>query len=192
MKQYKTKLDSFIGGWYIDKKLCDELINFYHLNRNKTITGSISYKNNIVIDKDKKDCTQLPINYMYNESCIKKYRIELQKCLEKYVKIYTELYHLDKFNIINNYNIQHYLPNQGFKIWHNERGQKLNANRVLVFMTYLNDVKDGGTYFKYQKLTVPCEKGLTLIWPTDWTHTHKGQISKTQEKYIITGWYNFI
>ena len=35
------------------------------------------------------------------------------------------------------------------------------------------------------------EKGLTLIWPTDFTHTHSGQISKTHEKYIITGWFNF-
>ena len=26
---------------------------------------------------------------------------------------------------------------------------------------------------------------------TDFTHTHSGQISKTHEKYIITGWFNF-
>ena len=44
----------------------------------------------------------------------------------------------------------------------------------LVFMTYLNTVTDlGGTAFKYQNLEVQAEKGLTLIWPSDWTHTHK-------------------
>ena len=58
-------------------------------------------------------------------------------------------------------------------------------------MTYLNNVKDGGTMFKYQNLTIPAKKGLTLIWPSDWTHTHKGQISNTKEKYIITGWYSY-
>jgi len=34
-------------------------------------------------------------------------------------------------------------------------------------------------------------KGLTLIWPADWTHHHRGVVSPTQEKYIITGWFSF-
>jgi hypothetical protein len=29
-------------------------------------------------------------------------------------------------------------------------------------MTYLNDVPDGGTEFKYQKIISPAKKGLTL------------------------------
>ena len=37
-------------------------------------------------------------------------------------------------------------------------------------------------------LTVPCEKGVTLVWPAPWTHTHRGQISLTHEKTIVTGW----
>jgi hypothetical protein len=60
-------------------------------------------------------------------------------------------------------------------------------------MTYLNDVTDGGeTEWKYQKLKIQPRKGLTVIWPTDWTHTHRGLPSKTQDKYIMTGWLNFI
>ena len=59
-------------------------------------------------------------------------------------------------------------------------------------MFYLNDVEDEGeTEFYYQKLKVKPKKGLTLIWPADWTHTHRGIPSKTQEKYIATGWYSF-
>ncbi len=59
-------------------------------------------------------------------------------------------------------------------------------------MTYLNDVPDGGTNFKYQNITSPAKKGLTLFWPSDFTHIHKGQISETSEKYIITGWLNIL
>jgi hypothetical protein len=60
-------------------------------------------------------------------------------------------------------------------------------------MTYLNTVKDGGgTEFFHQKLTTSAEQGKTLIWPADWTHTHRGITSPTEEKYIITGWYSFI
>jgi hypothetical protein len=66
------------------------------------------------------------------------------------------------------------------------------AARHLVFMTYLNDVTDaGGTEFLYQGITVQPRKGLTLIWPADWTHHHRGVVSPTQEKYIITGWFSF-
>jgi hypothetical protein len=59
-------------------------------------------------------------------------------------------------------------------------------------MTFLNNVPEGGTHFKYQNLTVPAEKGLTLMWPTDFTHTHKGQITKKHEKYILTGWLGYV
>ena len=41
-------------------------------------------------------------------------------------------------------------------------------------------------------ITTPAEKGLTLIWPTDFSHTHKGQITKQHEKYILTGWLGYI
>jgi hypothetical protein len=60
-------------------------------------------------------------------------------------------------------------------------------------MTYLNDVTDGGgTEFFHQNITTTAVKGKTLIWPSDWTFTHRGQVSPTQDKYIITGWFSFM
>ena len=60
-------------------------------------------------------------------------------------------------------------------------------------MTYLNDVEDcGETKFKLQNLKVKAEKGKTVIWPADWTHTHCGVVAPTQEKYIVTGWFSFV
>ena len=41
---------------------------------------------------------------------------------------------------------------------------------------------------KRTKVETEGKKGLTLIWPADWTHTHRGVISQTKEKTIITGW----
>jgi hypothetical protein len=59
-------------------------------------------------------------------------------------------------------------------------------------MTYLNDVNDGGeTHFYHQELKVQPRKGLTLIWPADWTYTHRGIASPTEDKYIVTGWYSY-
>ena len=98
------------------------------------------------------------------------------------------------FNIGERYNLQKYPVGGGFKVWHCENDVKsmLNYDRCLVFMTYLNDVEDGGTEFFHQHLSTPAKKGLTLIWPAYWTHTHRGIVSRLKEKYIVTGWINFI
>ena len=57
-------------------------------------------------------------------------------------------------------------------------------------MTYLNDVTDGGgTEWYHQEYQSNAKKGLSLIWPADFTHVHKGIVSPTQEKYIVTGWF---
>jgi len=188
VKKFKIDKNHCIGGWFIPEKICDDLINFFHLNINHAHDGT-TFKG---VNKSKKDSKDLMIEANYRHELIMPYRIELQKCLEKYVKKYPIVGDLNRFNVREDYGIQYYKKNGGFKTWHCERAGIDQGSRVLVFMTYLNTVKDGGTIFKYQNITTPCIKGLTLIWPTDFTHLHKGQISKTQEKYIITGWYNFI
>ena len=91
-------------------------------------------------------------------------------------------------------NIQKYKPGEGFFSWHTERTLPLpeTVDRALVFMTYLNDVPNGGTKFFHQDIVTPARKGLTLIWPVDWTHVHAGQITEESEKYIFTGWIQYI
>ena len=55
------------------------------------------------------------------------------------------------------------------------------------------DVDDGGeTEFHWQQLKVKPVKGKTVIWPTDFTHLHRGIVSPTEDKYIATGWFNFL
>ena len=56
-------------------------------------------------------------------------------------------------------------------------------------MLYLNNVKNGGTEWKYQELKTEAVSGDLVIWPASFTHTHRGIISKTDEKYIATGWF---
>jgi len=188
MKEFKIDKTYCMGAWFMPEKICDDLIKFFHLNNENIHEGETL----LGIRKDIKDSRDLQIKPLYQHDLIIPYRIKLQKCLEKYVKKYPVVGSLDKFDIIEDYRIQHYKKNGGYKDWHCERTGNRTGSRTLVFMTYLNTVKDGGTIFKYQNMTIPCIKGLTLIWPTDFTHLHKGQISKLQEKYIITGWYNFV
>jgi hypothetical protein len=184
LKEHIFPYQSFIGGWYIPENVCDDLINYAKENFNNFKKGVVGEG---LIDKGVKDSLDLSI-----QNCDKilfNYRENLQKVLILYEKKYKELKNLTRYNIIENINLQYYTPNGGFKKWHNERN--FNRNRNLVFMTFLNNVPNGGTLFKYQKIKCPAKKGLTLIWPTDWTHTHKGQVSSKYEKYIITGWYGY-
>ena len=185
-KEYKISKDYFIKGWYIPKKICDDVIKYFDENLQKTFTGTTLNGPN----KKIKDSIDLALTHDNTDFKIINYRNALQKILEKYIKKFPGLNGADRFNI-KHFNIQKYPKKGGYKVWHYERETKISANRLLVFMTYLNDVKNGGTYFKYQNLITPAKKGLTLIWPSDFTHTHKGQISN-DEKIIITGWFEFI
>ena len=125
------------------------------------------------------------------DRCFKKYRDELfltdpfQKDLDDYA-----YYAMDCCTPVESMIIQHYQPSGGFHIWHSERNGDVR-NREFVFTTYLNNVPDGGTEFFNQEKIVKAEKGKTVIFPAGYTHIHRGQISHTQEKYIMTGWYGY-
>lgn len=188
MKEKKFNKKTFLGGWYISTDLCDDIIKYFKTNALQHNVGKVGAQE---INKEYKDSTDLQCSHT-NKYPLSEYIRQVQQCMLKYQEKYPELKKHAYFNFYKDFNIQYYKPKQGFKIWHSERSNKYNADRLLVFMTYLNNVKNGGTHFKYQNIKVPAEKGLTLIWPTDFTHTHKGIINKTKEKYIATGWIHFI
>ena len=188
MIEEKLPFNSFIGGWYIPEKNCDDLVNYYNENTHLVHKGKIGHKGKVELEHKE----SFDISFYGNEKVLLDYNTELQKCLDLYLKKYEYCNYSDKFNITEPVNLQKYPVGGGFKLYHFERMSRLSVKRYLVFMTYLNDVDDGGTEFLYQKLKTPAKKGLTLIWPSEWTHTHRGIISNSKEKIIITGWYNFL
>ena len=118
---------------------------------------------------------------------------KLKIAIYEYSEKFPMLDDLQRF-ILEGYNIQRYLPGEGFYTWHCENSGYSGGNdRVLAWMIYLNDLTDGGgTDFQNQNHTEKAEACKMLVWPAYWTHTHKGQVSETQTKYIITGWYRFV
>ena len=189
LKEYILPVSSMIGGWYIPPAVCDDLITLFKENKDKQIPGVVGPP--VRVDPAFKISTEVPIHPSYNHPTFIIYKNLLGHAVHLYEKKYPEIEELSKFGMVESCQIQHYKPGEGFKNWHFERNNSTNSNRCLVFMTYLNDVPDAGTHFKYQDLTTPAEKGLTLMWPTDFSHTHKGQITDKHEKYIITGWLGF-
>ena len=173
-----------------DTSICDKLIEYHKNNIEYKNAGQTTGANTQIKGKKSTDVTVFIGN---NNPIIHMYLQEVMKAVHTYVETY-KLNDLGfSVTLREAFNIQHYAPNEGFLGWHCERSQTQTNQRALVFMTYLNDVTDGGeTEFKYQKLKVKPVKGKMVIWPTDFTHTHRGITSPTQEKYIATGWYNFM
>lgn len=80
----------------------------------------------------------------------------------------------------------------GYSVWHTEQGPSGSASRGLVWAIYLNDVEEGGeTEFLYQHERVKAKQGRLVIWPAGVTHPHRGNPPYSNEKYIVTGWFNY-
>ena len=80
-------------------------------------------------------------------------------------------------------------PGGGFHDWHYESGKDQPARKVVIQM-YLNDIDETGeTEFLYQNKRFAPKKNRLLVWPADWSHTHRGNppIGSTT-KYILTTW----
>jgi hypothetical protein len=180
--------ESFVSGWIIDEKICDDLIQLFKDNKEHHKQGVIGGPFNV--NKKLKNSTDLGLHPDWDEKRFVAYKNALKECVGLYEKLYPEVNGFNAFGIKEGANIQYYPPGGGYFAEHCERTSKMEK-RCLVWMTYLNDVPNAGTNFKYQKLTTPAKKGLTVIWPTDFTHTHSGQISDTHDKYIITGWFGY-
>jgi len=186
-------METFIHQQFLsDISVCDQLIDLHKKSEKKTPGTVFTVHEGRVIDHDIKE--SIDITLVPGEVASNYYK-QLQEVVDAYIDKFSCCNDHAPWGIVSPVNIQYYSPGGGYKVFHAERGSTLPhiAKRHLVFMTYLNDVVDnGGTEFLYQKIIVQPKKGLTLIWPADWTHTHRGVVSPTQEKYIITGWFNFI
>ena len=184
----------FICGWYINKNICNDLIKYFENSPDKTPGAfSIGKDGKFGVDKKAKSSTDVHITLNNQDKEISNYYTHLSKVVEEYKKKYKYCdVQQDEWAIVEDWNIQRYKPNEGYFAKHYERSGPATVYRHLAFMTYLNDVNDRGqTEFVYQKLKIKPETGLTLLWGCDWTFTHRGIPSKTEIKYIATGWFSY-
>ena len=108
-----------------------------------------------------------------------------------YVQKYSHLKKLATHNILE-VKIQETKVGEGYHMWHCENAEMKARNRILAFSVYLNDVAEGGeTEFLYQKCRFKPEKNTLLVWPSQFTHVHRGNPPLSNDKYIITGWVEY-
>tara|TARA_B100000029_G_C17558228_1_gene952389 strand:+ start:1398 stop:1943 length:546 start_codon:yes stop_codon:yes gene_type:complete len=178
--------ENFINTFQLeDTSVCDDLIEYFNMAseyKNPGMTGA-GY------NKEMKDSLDLSVGLASNNPAVKKYIQMFQPGLVDYIR----KFHLPKVELAESFLIQKYEPGANYAAWHCERNGIKNSRRALCFMTYLNDVQQGGeTAWYWQEVTVSPKKGLCVVWPTDYTHMHAGLKAPNEEKYIVTGWYSFL
>ena len=129
-------------------------------------------------------------NMSVSMNLVTKYNEIVALCYDEYVKKYDILNHLQgcQYTV----NIQKNEPGQGYHIWHHEIEAKQAASRFLVSMVYLNTVIEGGeTEFLYQHRRIQPQNGRVVLWPAQWSHTHRGNTPLKGNKYIATSWIHY-
>ena len=173
---------------FVPKNECEKLIENFESSPEKMVDGLIGGNG---VDYSRKKCKEIYYDFHSREErgCIQKYA---PLAIEKYKEKYTFLEKIYPFDVSDTYKIQKYHPNEGFFDLHCESPTNKHPT-LLAWMIYLNDVTDGGyTEFPSQGKKYQPRTGNLLIWPAFFTHPHKGIASKTQTKYIVTGWCNYL
>ena len=107
--------------------------------------------------------------------------------LKKYIRFLPEEYMkhraLSELGNDTGYQIQRTQPND-YYIWHHDQ----TTTRLVTFIWYLNDIKDGGYTEFIDGTRIQPEAGKLIIFPATWDFLHRGVSPKTETKYLCTGW----
>jgi len=188
--------DNFIKVYdhALSKKECDIIIETFEteLSRGDRIYKSDS--NNDDWGTAVKKAYNLPLSFremrdrIYHEIILNALHKKSNKFCDQYPYLNEKTN--DAWGVNSGYNIQKYEDGDGFYTVHCENGRH-TPYRVLAWMIYLNDAKSG-TEFPYYNKTIRAKKGRLVLWPSQWTHIHKGVTPNVGVKYIATGWYGYV
>jgi hypothetical protein len=193
-----VEFDNFIGIYddVLSKEFCDKMIeHFGYAELLSLVTDrQTSEKVPELLKADKTyflNDEKITTLQVYNSDIIITMKNMLKHCFEIYFEKYSILNKLE-YGIFS-YRIQKTEIGEGYHVWHYEKSSLETSSRMLTVILYLNDVEEGGeTEFHYIPKRVKAKAGRLVIFPCDFTHTHKGNSPLSNEKYIITTWSHYI
>lgn len=194
-----AKFSDFIGMFPngMSNDLCDLLISRFEEMHKLGLTGE--GQTGLGVDYSLKksfDVDFLVVNQSYLTPIRKRAVEEVDACYQIYLQKYSQYhYNVDPHKIVA-LQVQKYPANEksGYFSFHCEAGVRMASDRVMTYMVYLNDVAEGGeTEFLEQCIRIKPKKGTVVFFPTHATHVHRGNpVLSGEDKYILTGWYNFV
>ena len=195
----KAEFDQFIGIFdgIFDPQFCQGTIDhFKYVEQLGKTVGRQSSNNALSVQID--DQSYCPYDEWDELIKVKNFAVNggfikgMDMCLEAYIQKYSALSIFNPLSIQST-RIQKTKVGGGYHTWHAEHGAKDVHSRVLACSVYLNTVQNGGeTEFLYQSKRIPAVEGRALIWPAEFTHTHRGNPPLSNTKYIITSWFEFV
>lgn len=186
---------NFVREYYLDDiSVCDRLIELFLTARRLGFTGP-GRTGNYQVNKAIKDSEDFAVEALPPEHPeipspeASGYNSVLKQFYEFIPRYYTDVDAAWRQEVEFKFlpHFQYYKPGAGFHAWHCDATGG-TVNRHLVFLLYLNDVPGGGTEFKNSGYICEAKKGKVLMFPANFCFPHRGQISTTHEKYILTGW----
>jgi hypothetical protein len=194
-----VKHEQFIGVYEnaFSKEYCDSVIQYFEnmvasghaVNRqqqNQNVPKSA--KDDLAVDAS----GSVVIDMKHSVNLLQNFNeVFWNQCYFDYANKYWVLREFSGHNSFA-FRIQKTEPGQGYHMWHCETGGREICTRILAWTLYLNDVEEGGeTEFIYQHVRVKPKTGTLVIWPSGFTHTHRGNSPLSGVKYIVTGWVEF-
>ena len=194
---FKAEYDDFIGKYtgVFDAQWCADVIDHFKylkasghtFNRQFQQHQKHSQDDESYLTAEEWDHQLRSRNSLVNNG----FNMGMEYCLNDYMTKFSILQTCQQMKLTS-IRIQETGSGGGFHSWHSERQSNLTSNRKLVTMVYLNTIQNGGeTEFLYQAKRIRPEQGLALIWPADFTHTHRGNPPLAETKYIVTSWFEF-
>ena len=191
--------DDFVGifdGFFTDE-LCDRYVDYFSELEKINHVSSRKEDNHL---KDDNGCSLIS-NFFPHKGQTQTFNMTYMnaeflsifwnKIYPVYARKYSILADCNTHKIIDMV-LQKTQPGEGFHVWHCENGTMDTRGRLAVFSLYLNDIEEGGeTEFLYLKKRFKPVKDRLLLWPSSYSHTHRGNPPLENDKYIITGWLEY-
>jgi len=112
------------------------------------------------------------------------------RCLSAYTAQFPQLRYIDNGLEFSPWRFKHFPPTYAFDRWHSEHNLAV-AHRVLCIIVYLSD-NECGTEFMHDSTVIESRKGRAVVFPTFWTHTHRGQLDPLGvDRYIMSTYAHF-
>ena len=190
--------NDFIGVYdqALTAEECEVIMRYFEeMKKLNLVFDRQNLKDGHAHEKQDETCFPMELDEFYIDKTHPTLKLFFDKfwpCYEDYVKKYSVLATSVKHGSLG-IRVQKTPIGGGYHPWHYENDGRLSSSRVIAFMLYLNTVTIGGeTEFLYQHKRVNPAQGRVVIWPAGFTHTHRGNPPLSNEKYIITGWLEWL
>jgi hypothetical protein len=158
---------------FISEQECSYIINLFKDKTEKQIINGINYYHIPEDDYKKLDFLVPKITSSFNNYSNK----------FKEIKNY-----LDGSLVLTELKFKHFKPGNFFENWHWEHSYK-DPLRVVGLTIYLSDHNCGTEFLDGS--TILSRKGRMTIFPSSFTHTHKGQLCPDhKDRYLFTAYFH--